>query len=290
MNLFALTRDPARPILRLPLSRDVQMEVEALFGQQEAEFAAARTEELQFDGNYKPDDEECLVIRPFDGAGPIHDAVENPLAIPEIRADASEFASVTAILMGYRSAQGERIALMQAFDRRKIISSAGISLFHSANVYRKVDGVGLTLDNRLSAVLVDDALKFFSFHMLRRMVEVSRYYVAATNADLAAFVRIPSIHVEDEDAFVAMADTSIRRKVTVIRESGILDGYAPDVIRDAALSFGIDIHVEAVGGRDVLFLPGTKAELKKVLKFLDEDYYQSTLQSINYVTNSKRPA
>jgi hypothetical protein len=290
MNLFALTRDPARPILRIPLSRDVQTEVEALFRQQEADFGASRTEELEFDGNYKPDDEECLVIRAFDGAAAIHDAVEAPLAVPEIQADASDFATVTALVMGYRSVQGERIALLQAFDRRKIISSAGISLFHSGNVYRKVDGVGLTLDARLSAVLVEGDLKFFSFHVLRRMVEVSRHYVAATNADLQAFARIPAIHVADEDAFVAMADTAIRRKVTVIRESGILDGYAPDVIRGAALSFGIDIQVAAVGGRDVIVLPGTKADLKKVLKFLDEDYYQSTLQSINYVTNSKRPA
>ena len=37
-------------------------------------------------------------------------------------------------------------------------------------------------------------------------------------------------------------------------------------------------------------MPAGKADLKKILRFLDEDYYQSTLQSRNFVTNSKRPA
>jgi hypothetical protein len=290
MNLFALTQEPARRILRIPLAQNIQTEVEALFRHQEQDFTASVEEEHAFDGKYKPDEGECLVITDFDDIDNIHEAIAHPLGIPEISPDPAEFATVKALFSGYRSDTGERIALIQSFDRRKIISSAGISIFHSANVYKKVDGVGLTLDNRLAAMLVGSSLKFFSFHLLRQVFDLSAYYVEATTTDLQAFAQINTVHFANAQAFVDTADSWIRRKVTLISQSQILDNVDPATIQRVARTFGIDVQTVNVGGQDAIAMPAGKADLKKILRFLDEDYYQSALQSRNFVTNSKRPA
>lgn len=290
MNLFALTQEPARRVLRIPLAQNIQNEVEALFRQQERDFTGSVEVEHAFDGKYKPDAGECLVIADYDDIENIHEAIEHPLGIPVISPDPAEFATVRALFAGYRSDAGERIALIQGFDRRKIISAAGISLFHSANVYRKVDGVGLTLDTRLAAMLVGTGLKFFSFHVLRQVFDLSAYYVEATTTDLQAFAATAGVHFADPQAFVTDADSWIRRKVTLISQSQILDNVDAETIQRVARTFGIEVRTVEIDGRQAIAMPGTKAELKKILRFLDEDYYQSALQSRNFVTNSKRPA
>ncbi len=290
MNLFALTDDPSRRILRIPLAQGVQTEVEQLFRSQEASFAAAGQEEIEFDGKYKPDENECLVIKSYDDLDNIHEAIGSPLATPEISADPAAFVAVKALFTGYTSQTNEKIALIQSFDKRKIISSAGFSLIHSANVYRKLDGAGLTLDNKLSAILIDDTLKFFSFHVLRRIADVSQYFVEATNADLNDFAALDAILVEDNAALIVMADSWIRRKITLISQSKILDLVETKTIKDAAAQFNIGVITKLVDDREVIVLPTTKAELKKLLRFLDEDYFHSSLQNLAHMTNSKRRA
>lgn len=289
MNLFALTQGPARRILRIPLSRDVQTEVETLFRRQETAFVASAEEEHAFDGKYTPGEGECLVIAGYADVNNLHEAVENPLGIPEIPPDPAAFDAVKALFAGYRSQAGERVALIQSFSRRRIISPTGFSLLHSADTYRKVDGVGLTLDDRLAAVLTGTNLRFVSFHVLRQVLDLSAYFAEATTADLRTFARTPGIHIANEEAFVTMADTWVRRKVTLIGRNRILETVDATTIQRAAQTFGIEIRTVVVDGREAVSLPSAKADLKAILRFLDEDYYRSALQDRNYVTNSKRP-
>jgi len=290
MNLFALTQGPDRRILRIPLSGDVQSEVAALFRRQEEDFIAGSEEEHAFDGKYTPDTGECLVIADYADGNSIHEAIAHPLGIPEIPPDPAAFDTVKALFAGYLSEAAKAVALIQSFNRRRIISPTGFSLLHSADTYRKVDGVGLTLDDRLAAMLVGTSLKFGSFHVMRQVFDLSAYFAEATNADLHAFARSEGIYVVDEEAFMEMADSWVRKKITLIGKGRTLDNVDPATIQRVAETFGIEIQTVDVGGRPSIAMPGNKAELKKVLRFLDEDYYQSVLQSRNFVTNSKRPA
>jgi hypothetical protein len=290
MNLLALTRDPARRIVRLPLAQNVQAEVERVFKAQEEDFRGTIEQEHEFDGKYKPDEGECLFIKDYDDIDNIHEAIADPLIVPTIRPELDEFAGVKALFVGYKAPTGERVALIQSFDRRKIISPAGMSIFHSADVYKKVDGVGLTLDSKLATILTEDVLKFFSFHVVRQIFDLSQYFVEATNTDLEEFAKCESIHIGDQVAFISVADSWIRRKVTLVTQGQILEKIDVATIKKAALVFNIDLQTTNVNGKECIVLPANKAELKKILRFLDEDYYQSSLLSINYLTNSKRPA
>src|SRR4051812_33226400 len=89
---------------------------------------------------------------------------------------------IKALFVSYKKQDGSRIILLQNFDRRKIISTRGISIFHSGNVYKKVDGIGVTIDTKLSAVIMGTTLKFFSFHVVRQIFDLTQYYIETTDA------------------------------------------------------------------------------------------------------------
>lgn len=287
-SLFALTNVSGRRVLRLPLSQGVQLDITDTFKHQEAEFRANTGDEVEFDGKYKPDDDECLVIGDYNDIDDLHGAIANPLSIPEISPTPTEFSTIKALFSGYKDSTGVNVALIQSFDRRKIISNTGLSLFHSANVYRKVDGVGITLDTNLAAILEGSKLRFISFFAVRQIFDLNAYYNEATDADINAFAALPSIQVPDQANFLSMADSWVRRKVASVSQSQILQTKSAASIVQAAKNFNIEVETATVGGQTVIVLPANKTDLKKLLRFLDEDYYQSTLLSENYVTNSKR--
>jgi len=289
LNLFALTNDPSRKVLRIPLSKSVQQEVSQTLLEQETEFNKIIQQELIFDGKYKPDHGEVLVIKDYDDIDELNEAIKNPLSIPEIVADISEFNRIIALFSGYER-DGSCVILIQNFDRRRIISQAGISIFHAANVYKKVDGVGLSLDTTLAATLVDKNLKFLSFHVARKIFDLSKYYLQATDADLAEFAAVPALHIHDHDKFVLIADSWVRRKVALIKQSKILEVVPLSDIKSEAEKFGIFITITTLNGKDAILIPEEKSHLKNLLRFLDEDYYTSTLSSTKFITNSKRPA
>ncbi len=285
MNLFALTRNPSRRIVRIPLSADVQKEVTSTFNSQETDFRNSTEEEIAFDGKYKPDDGECLFISDYDDIDNLHGAIANPMSVPEISPTTSEFEGIKALFFG-RIDGTKKIALIQTFDKRKIISNKGLSLIHASNVYRKVEGVGLTLDTRLAAILEDKKLSFFSFFAARQVFDLTQYYKEATDEDLKEFAA--TVQVGDISNFIAVSDTWVRRKVALVMQSAILEKIDLEETKKVALTFGIDLKTAVVDGANVLVLPENKAELKKVLRFLDEDYFQSVLLSTPHLSNSKK--
>jgi hypothetical protein len=211
LNLFALTNDDSGRILRFPLSQDVQLEIVSTFKEQEATFNSIAQQESVFDGKYKPDDGECLIITDYDDIDDLHGAIASPLSVPEITPDPTEFSTIKALFTGYVDAEGAKIALIQSFDRRKIISTSGLSIFHSANVYKRVDGVGITLDTRLSSTLSGTTLKFLSFHVARQIFDLSQYYIEATDTDINEFAAISRIQIDDIHPFISVADSWVRR-------------------------------------------------------------------------------
>ena len=61
-------------------------------------------------------------------------------------------------------------------------------------------------------------------------------------------------------------------------------------IKAIAVEFQINIVCVDVDGETKIQLPEEKAELKNLLRFLDEDYYKSPLSKMNFISNSKRKA
>lgn len=290
ISLFALTNNPAKRVVKFVLSQEVQNELDPFFVAQLERFNGVATDEITFDGKYKPDLNEVLVIGNYDDIDGLSQAVANPLGIDEIDPTPEDFESIKAIFTGLDDGNGGFNILIQHFDKRKVISTNGMSIFHAGNAYRKIEGVGVTIDSKLSAVLVGNSLRFFSFHLLRQIFDLSQYYREATDTDISDFAVLPVIKVADVPGLIVISDTWIRRKFSLIQQSQILETVPMNEIKAVAVEFNIPLTTVIENGSELIVLPAAKAELKTILRFLDEDYYKSPLSKTQCVTNSKRLA
>ena len=171
----------------------------------------------------------------------------------------------------------------------QVISTNGLSIFHAANVYKKIEGIGLTVDSKLSAILREGSLKFHSFHLLRQIFDVSEYYKEATDCDIDQFASMSCVMVADSSKLIAISDTWVRRKLWLISQSQILEKVPVADIKTVAAEFHIELNTEIDDGAEKLVIPEEKKQLKTILRFLDEDYYKSPLLANYYLANSKRP-
>lgn len=288
LNLFALTDVPGMRILRVPVSQEVQVEITKVFIEQEEQFLSGIEEEIKFDGKYRPEEKELLVIDDFDDVDGLKMAVQNPLNTQELVLSEGVLEGVKALFVGYKDKKEAMRVLLQGFEKKRIISPKGFSIFHAGNTFKRFEGSGLTLDSKLTAVMENDALKFASFHFVRQIFDMSAYYKEATDQDLTNFAQHHALQVVELAEFIKTSDTWVRKKVGLIQQSGILEKYPPSEISAVAKLFSIDLPVTEVAGAQKIVFPKDRREVKRVLRFLDEDYYQSPLTTTKYLSNSKR--
>jgi hypothetical protein len=287
LNLFALTNEPSKRIVKFDLTNEVQTDLTTYLTSQEESFDQAE-EEIEFDGKYKPDNGEVLYINNYDDIDDLKSAIDSPLGIDVVEPTEDFFHDIKALFTGYADDDGNVKVLLQNFDRRRIISTNGLSIFHSANVYKKVEGIGLTVDYKLTATLEDGKLKFFSFHNTRQMFDLSEYYKEATDDDVLEFAGLDIVQTVDTDQLIEMSDSWVRRKISLIQQSGILQNVPINEMKAVATEFNIPFATVTEDSDEVICIPDNKSDLKKLLRFLDEDYYKSPLSKTNFVTNSKR--
>lgn len=287
LNLFALTNVPGMRVLRMPLTPNVQAGVTELFRGQEHEFFQGIEEEIKFDGMYRPEESELLYVNNFDDVDGIKSAILRPHGCQEFALKNGTLESVKAIFTGYIK-NGTIRVLLQGFDRRRIINANGFSLIHSENAFSRFEGGGLTLDNKLTAIIEDDNLKFASYHYLRQVFDMGAYGKEASDQDLRVFIQNAALHFTDAQVFMDVADAWVRRKVILIQQSGILDNCPASKIA-ATAKFG-DLHLQLAGsaGQEKIVIPADRQEVKQILRFLDEDYYQSPQSLMKYMTKSRR--
>ncbi|MEW6058430.1 MAG: hypothetical protein AB1540_17655, partial [Bdellovibrionota bacterium] len=235
MNLFALTDISAARVIRFPLTQELQQQIEELLQYQEREFMSGIHEMHNFDGRYRPESGELLIINDFIDVDGVLDAVRNPLAVEQFNPQQHLLGRIKAIFSGYEE-QGVIRALIQLFEPRRVIANKGFAIFFSGNTFQKLDDIGLALDNKLLAILEGNVIRFQSFHYLRRVFELDDYFKAATDSDVLAFASHPRVSVADRQAFLGSANALIRSKIALIQQSGILDRHTDlrPVIRTVA--------------------------------------------------------
>ncbi|WON74175.1 Kiwa anti-phage protein KwaB-like domain-containing protein [Nitrosospira sp. Is2] len=287
-SLFALTSNPAHRIVKFSLTEEIQNELTEYLRVKERGFLTGPVEEIVFDGKYKPDGHEILLIQNYDDIDNLSDAIRNPLGYPEISPMPEVFCTIKALFSGYADEAGEITVLIQHFDKRKIISTNGFSIFHSKEVYKRIEGIGLTIDSKISATLKGKELRFSSFHLVRQIFDLSEYYLEATDSDITDFASLPAVKVDNIDHLIAVSDHWVRRKFALIQQSEILESVPIHEIRAVAIEFSISLKTVTEDGVEKICLPTIKADLKTLLRFLDEDYYKSPLSQTYYMTNSKR--
>ena len=285
-NLFAACRiDNELVPRRVQLDGSIQDQVESIFTAQANSFFAGVDEEIQFDGRWKPDENQILTIDATPETRVFQETLNsNPNSIEPL--DLANFYSVgVKALFSADSKSDDGRILVQRFTASQVLDRK-FALVLAGNSFRRLTENAFALPSSLAFVIDEDVIKFKSFSNLRAILDVLEVYRAATDEDLQEFAQHPSLQVADVDDFVQASDQITRKLITGVLASGVLDAHSPAQIKEVAAGTHLSLSVE--DGRIVL--PAERRELKEVLQFLDESRYNGPLSGRTFVANSRRPA
>jgi len=281
INLFALLNSEEDSLVRrIPLTGKLQEEISDYILQQKSIFYTDQ-EEVEFSGSYNADEGEIFCIQDYSMNDEITSALQNPLQF-EVLNLKKDSQNIFALFAGkWQNKKG--YICFQNFDSRKIISK-GFTILFSGDTYKKLEDPGLTLQDRLNALYIENKLLFYSYHSTRRFLDLSAYYKEATDTDLDAFASNSLLQVDDRASFKENADSSVRKKVTLLLKNNVLEQLTLKDIKSTAKDY--EVEIETKGKK--LVIPSDKKKLKELLRFLDEDYFTSILTKRKCITNSKR--
>ena len=242
------------------------------------------TDDVEFDGNWKPAENEFLVIDAPEDAEVFSQTIEaNAVAVPVMDTAHFDEENIRALFTGLVNGGGSKV-LIQQFSARQMLSRK-FALLQDGNAFRRLSDSAFTLDSSLTCIAEGGRLKFKSFHKMRAIVDLSEIYRDATDQEVQEFADHVTLAVEDSVTFLEMADQGMRKLVHAITRSGTLDIYDAGQISIAAT--GVGMQVQIVDGKIVM--PTERREIKTFLHFLDDGLYRASLSGHRYLTNSKRP-
>ncbi len=285
-NLFAACRVNENLVVkRVSLSEKVRENIANLFREQEENFRDGVTEEIPYNGNWKPDKDQLLIINVPQEACVFEKTITtNAISIPSIEASNFSNEGIKALFTSISDGKSTKI-LVQKFTAHQILGRR-FSLIHDGNTFRHLSEPAFTFDTSLTCIIEGGKIKFKSQHHMSSIFNMREIYRVATEAEVQSFAQHKAIKVENIDAFVNITNQTSRKLIYEITESGVLDKYAPKKIRLAAEKTNLTVTIS--DGKIVM--PTKHNEVKELLRFLNESRYSGPLSGKSYVTNSRRLA
>lgn len=282
MNLFAITEiNNEEAICRIPLSQAVQTEINNQFSQLAIGFFNEK-EIIPFDGNYNPGNDELFEITDFPISQEIIDTATNNLNYDVL--DVQNMEGKIKAVFATHVENGRIQIYFQVFDTRKIIANRGIPLFNNNGTYSRFENKGIVILNKLTLVYRGGNIYFNSYFNARRVVPLSDYYIEATNVDVDQFSAGNILNFEDQIGFSEDLNSNLRKKIKSIQQRGVLENLTIQDLQNQANQFGINFDYD----NGQVSVTRDKNYVKRLIKFLDEDYFITPLTNRRCVTNSKR--
>ena len=285
-NLFAACRIKGKLVAKhVPTNAEVQGELISIFRGQEDMFREGVTTEIDFDGSWKPDEDELLFIPVPAEAEIFKEAVDsNTASVDEIETQNFAEEGIKALFMGI-SGKGETRILVQRFTSHQILDRKFL-LHLWENAFRRLEDTAFTLDTNLTCIIEEGLIKFKSQHKLRSIIDLREIYREATDQEVKDFAKHPKLHIADTRAFLDAANQPSRKLIKAVLSDETLDKYETKNIRTAAKKTGLEINVR--GGKIVM--PSESKDIRALLQFLTEGRYLGPLSGQAYISNSHRPA
>lgn len=274
-------------LLRVPMHQALQETLaESWWGQYVA--FVADIQEIDFDAGYQPEEHECFRLREYEL--PPFLAEHHREAIAELDAitNDEQLLDITRGLVAFvQTDEGDELVLFQNFSRSHVIRP-GRFLFLQNNTYETTRRPGLTLADKLSAVYLPDQQKllFHNFRTVNSFLPLAEFYSEASEQQIREVLAHDLLEPEDPDALAVNAPQWFRKRFAMLRDSGVLDDYSADQIRERSVGFEVTIQIE--NGK--LVFPSERPKAKKLLQFLNEELFRGAITETLYETNSKREA
>ncbi|BBG30445.1 hypothetical protein [Zymobacter palmae] len=296
MELFALTESAPR-IRKVALHRDAQ---NALKDEADVQLERFMSYEdcYPLDARYRPEDHEIFEIKEFEDLDGIMNAVKSPAGVQSWVPTQEDFMEIKGLFFGVKTNNEIRVGL-QIFDKRQIISNK-CAFLHGNKSFGLMKKTAFSIDTKIVAVLENKditqskdniSLFFRSLHTVRRLFDMDIYFKEATEKDVEnffsdeMFMEYEKREVGDND----IVDNWCRRKIAYILKEGRIKDLGADVLKKQAKELKVDIEFsENENGECRLVFPDDKRGLKKLLRFLDEDIYKSSLSGTIFVAGTKR--
>ena len=284
-NLFASCRnEDGLVVKRVPLNAQLQEDVADVFDHQEAKFLKGITEEIPFEGTWKPDPDQLMFIDvPQEASVLISAAGANPVSIPTIKTDHFAEEGIVALFC-IKQEGGQESILIQQFTRRQMLEHKWAVLF-SGNTFRRIMEPAFVMPSSLTCVLTEGRLRFKSWSNLRSIFNVTDIYRAATDKEVEGFGLHQGIRIDSVDQLLEESDQQMRKMINQVLSEGTLDMYPATTIQQAATQTRLTIEVED----DRIVWPSARREQKELLQFLVDNRFAGALSGTIYVTNSRRP-
>ena len=247
---------------------------------------AGITAEIAFTGDWKPDPDEMLILANLpDSQALLAAASQNAIALQPLNAAQFLAESVVGLFMSVGAGPNQRL-LIQNFGPQQLMAGPGkFSLLHDGNVFRKITEPAFSIGNNLAATInFALELRFKSYATIRRILDVSPVFRAATDIELGAFCAHASLRIANTPAFIAEADEIMRKQVLAISKSNVLGSYTVNELLQQAQAIGFPLSVQA--GR--IELPQDRKSAKAVLSFLLNKVYLGPIDQQLFITNSNR--
>lgn len=288
-NLFALVDDVDTPVRRIPLTAELSAELTQLFAKQQGTLLDDK-QAIGFTGSYNVDHDEIFTISDYPLPLGIGQAISNPLTCQILKLN-EETHRVKALFSGSWT-PAKKVVNFQVFDAGKLLSR-GFTLIVSGDIYKKLKEPGLILQDKITAHFHNGTLHFNSYHNTKRFLDLSDYYLEATDTDLDAFSEADIFAFEDQAGFKGNADSIIRKKIALLQKNNVLKNLSVADIQTVANNFNQELPEEhhitiTVNEAGRLVIPAEKRLLKELIRFLDEDYVTAPLTKRKCLTNSKK--
>ncbi|MCE8015931.1 hypothetical protein HOP62_07565 [Halomonas sp. MCCC 1A17488] len=288
MELFVLSKEAPR-IRKVILQREAQVELEET-GKTQIDNFMSFEECYELSAQYKPDPHESFVINDFEDIDGVIDAIKEPAGVPPWKPNEEDI-EISGFFFGIEENNKYKVGL-QIFDKRQVISNK-FTLTWSRESFTHIKGLSLSLDNKLTAVVSEEenglALYFKSLHNVRRLFDMDMYFREATKQDVDDFFESEIFLGYDPEDPKGLIDTWCRKKIAyILSEDRIGQLTATSVkIKAEELNVSIDI-IKDENNEDKISFPEDKKSLKRLLRFLDEDIYKSSLSNTIFVASGKR--
>lgn len=286
-QLAAIVRQGGQTrLLRIPMHQALQDELATAWDAQHGAFVG-EIDEIPFNAGYQPEAHERFVLAEF--TLPDWLATEDSQSVAGLEAITNDDALLdsTKGIVAFARQDGAEVILFQNFSRSHIIRP-GRFLFLQNNTYESTQRPGLTLDNKLSAVYRQDeqALLFHNFRTVNTFLPLADFYQESSEQEIRDVLGHYLLEPEDEDALAVNANQWFRKRFAMLRDSGVLNNYTAEQIRDHSAGYEVDVAVQ--NGK--ITFPADRREAKRLLQFLNEEIFRGAITETLYETNSKREA
>jgi hypothetical protein len=288
VHLFAIVRGAIPRVHRVSIARNLQTELETLFRSQAEAFLDGS--ELPFDARHTPESDEIHYIEPFTDADNLLMLGSKSLSCPVFDVSDEMLHQLVGLCVVTR-VKGKVTACLQTFDRRHAITRDKFAMIHVGDGFTRLEQRGFVLDTHVVALLRSDRLLFRSFAAANRLFDLAEYFHEATDAELESFAGHRALAVDDVAGFRTIADIKrIRKQVALVLESDILSKVPVRTIVSRAKTEASHLTIQTTGrGKNMkIVLPESRAEVRDLLDFLQENCYRGCLTRQGYVANSKR--